>query len=893
MSERVARVVLQAVVTQYRQAMKDAAKDTEGLNVQVKETVPSAQESAKAIGDVGAKVSVAGGAMLAGFGVAVTAAAGFEKQMSGVKAVSNASAGEMKKLSDAALKAGADTVFSASEAAEAEAELAKVGISTSEILGGALTGSLSLAAAGQLDLAQAATISGQAMKIFDLHGKDVAHIADVLAAGANKSAADVGQLGDALRQGGLVASQTGLGLEETVGALAAFADNALIGSDAGTSLKTMLQRLTPQSEEAADLMQQLGIDAYDAAGNFVGLEKFAGSLKTGLSKLTDEQKASALATIFGSDAVRAAAILYDEGAAGIRDYIKAVDDQGAAARMAGTQMDNLAGDVEALKGSLETALIKGGSGSTGALRQMTQAATGAVNAYSSLPAPVQQVAVGLVGVTGAALATSGAVMMGIGQVRRFRTTLETAGVSARVTSAAVTGLSVAMKTLGIAAVAFVAVGLVDQLMKLSVSAPKLGKVNEELTNLAAGMQQASVAGIDLEDLGSKIEDLFHHDFMSGSHFGAKIETFFSPGLRQAKSDIGALDQTLASMVTGGNADEAAAAFETLHAAALKGGASQGEVNRAFAKYKDALAGARAETKQAALATDGLAGKIDAQAAASKKAADALRNQSNELKGLFDPVFAVQDALAKQAQAQHAVNEARKEHGRKSAEYKQAQDDALRATVDLDGAILNLEAGLKDGTVSLDTINRRLDSYVRAGLISAAQARRFKDELAKVADQTDATAHRLGLLGGQHPRPTVKVNNLDPTMNSLRSMERALASINGKTYTTRVRVIASGAGITVSGGSLMTIKAATGGYISGRGSGTSDSIPAWLSNGEFVVNAAQTARFRPLLEAINSGRLGSSTSNSTTQLVVNNPVAEKTTESLPRAMSYMQFVLGRG
>jgi hypothetical protein len=107
---------------------------------------------------------------------------------------------------------------------------------------------LALAASGQLDLAESATVAAQTMNTFGLAGKDVTHIADVLSASANKSAADVHGLGMSLRMGGLLAKQTGLSLEDTVGTLSAFADHALIGSDAGTSLKTMLQRLVPQSE---------------------------------------------------------------------------------------------------------------------------------------------------------------------------------------------------------------------------------------------------------------------------------------------------------------------------------------------------------------------------------------------------------------------------------------------------------------------------------------------------------------------------------------------------------------------------------------------------------------------------------------------------------------------
>jgi TP901 family phage tail tape measure protein len=293
--------------------------------------------------------------MLAMFAAASVTAARFEKAMSAVRSVAidaNASLAtqtqQFEALRTAALDAGRDTVFSASQAAEAETELARAGVSVADIIGGGLKGALSLAAAGQLSLAEAAVVSAQAMNTFSLKGKDVTHIADVLAAGANKSAADVHGLGEALRMGGLLAHQTGLSLEDTVGTLSAFADHALIGSDAGTSLKTMLQRLTPQSTEAANMMDQLNFSAYDAQGNFVGLTELARRLQSSFSNLTPEARNSAMGVIFGSDAVRAATILYEQGAAGIDHYRKQVDDNGAAARMAAIQMDNLAGDLQYL-----------------------------------------------------------------------------------------------------------------------------------------------------------------------------------------------------------------------------------------------------------------------------------------------------------------------------------------------------------------------------------------------------------------------------------------------------------------------------------------------------------------------------------------------------------------
>jgi len=368
----------------------DVRGNTVGFDRDVKKAAADAERSLRGISTASASAAfdtLKGAATTAavaigGIGIAaVKANTDFGKAISGVGAVANASAADMERLRQAALRAGADTSFSASEAAAAEAELAKAGVGVNDILGGALSGTLGLAAAGQLDLADAATIAAQALNIFGLSGDQTTRVADVLAAGANKSAADVGQLGDALRQGGLVASQLGIGLEDSIGVLSLFADNALVGSDAGTSFKTMLQRLVPQSEEQAKAMEALGLSFFDAGGKFVGVEEAAGRLQKAMSGLTQEQRSAALTTIFGSDAVRAASLFYEAGSAGVAEYTKAVSDQGAAARMAAIQLDNLAGDIEAFKGSVETAFIGLGDAADPAIRSLTQGGTELVNVF--------------------------------------------------------------------------------------------------------------------------------------------------------------------------------------------------------------------------------------------------------------------------------------------------------------------------------------------------------------------------------------------------------------------------------------------------------------------------------------------------------------------------------
>ncbi|MFD0570130.1 phage tail tape measure protein [Kitasatospora gansuensis] len=366
-------------------------------------------------------VRMSGVALLAVFAAAVVAAARFEQAMSVVGAASGATGKDLDALRQAALDAGKATVFSAGEAATAEAELARAGISVADITGGALRASLDLASAGQLGLAESAVLTAQAMNAFQLKGKDTRRIADVIAAAAGKSATNVHDLGFAFRMSALVAQQTGLSLEDTAGVLALFAQNALVGSDAGTSLKTMLQRLTPQSDEALGMMQKLGFSAYDSAGQFVGLNELAKRLASSFGNLTPEARNAAFGVIFGSDAVRAASILYRAGEQGVRNWTDAVRDQGFASRVAQQQTDNLVGDLERLRGSLETALIESGSGATAALREIAQWITHLIEAYSNLSPEMQSSVTLTMGLVGALTLAAGAFVLVLPRVVAFRT----------------------------------------------------------------------------------------------------------------------------------------------------------------------------------------------------------------------------------------------------------------------------------------------------------------------------------------------------------------------------------------------------------------------------------------------------------------------------------------
>lgn len=332
-----------------------------------------------------AAVAAAAAGVGVGLGASIASAANFEKTMSGVKAVSGASAGEMKQLSDLALQLGADTSFSASQAAQGLEELVKGGISIGDIMGGGAKAALDLAAAGGINLGSAAEIAADAMNSFNLKGGDLAHVADQIAGAANASSIDVMQFKLSLSQVGAVAKLAGQDFDSTATAIALMGAAGVKGQDAGTSLKTFLMNLQPTTKAAGMAMKELGIitadganQFFDASGKAKGMREIAEVLNRSLKGLTQQQKLQKLETIFGSDAIRAASILADGGAAA---YDKMADSMGkvTAASVGAERLNNLSGSIEQLKGSVETAAITFGMAFLPMLKQGADAATGFVN----------------------------------------------------------------------------------------------------------------------------------------------------------------------------------------------------------------------------------------------------------------------------------------------------------------------------------------------------------------------------------------------------------------------------------------------------------------------------------------------------------------------------------
>lgn len=368
-------------------------------------TVASGMENTGRKSALIASGMTAAGLAVAAFGVAaVKMAADFDQQMSTVQANTGATSAQMDQLRAAAIEAGASTVYSATDSADAINDLGKAGMSVTDILTGGLSGALNLAASDGMAVGDAAEYMANALSMFHLKGSQASQVADTLAAGAGKAVGNVSDFGEALNNCGAQANSFGMNVQETTGVLALFAQNGTIGAEAGTQLNSMLMKLAAPSTEAANTMKELGISAYDAQGHFVGMANFAGQLQKAEKNLTDEQRNQANATIFGSYAIKAANYLYEAGESGVNKWTKAVSESGYAADQAAAKNNNLKGDLENLSGSMESLMISVGEGAQGPLRKMVQGLDTLVDAFAGLPSGAQQTLVvmaSLAGVFGA------------------------------------------------------------------------------------------------------------------------------------------------------------------------------------------------------------------------------------------------------------------------------------------------------------------------------------------------------------------------------------------------------------------------------------------------------------------------------------------------------------
>lgn len=623
------------------------------------------------------------GLAVAAFGVAaVKMAADFDQQMSTVQANTGATSAQMDQLRAAAIEAGASTVYSASDSADAINDLGKAGMSVTDILTGGLSGALNLAASDGMAVGDAAEYMANALSMFHLKGSQASQVADTLAAGAGKAVGNVSDFGEALNNCGAQANSFGMNVQETTGVLALFAQNGTIGAEAGTQLNSMLMKLAAPSAEASNTMKELGISAYDAQHHFVGMANFAGQLQKAEKNLTDEQRNQANATIFGSYAIKAANYLYEAGESGVNKWTKAVSESGYAAEQAAAKNNNLKGDLENLSGSMESLMISVGEGAQGPLRKTVQGLDTLVDAFAGLPSGVQQTIVVMASLAG----VFGAVHKAAGNLNGSYSTM------ANNIGLAIDPIQRVKTALGSAQTAF-------QMFKASsMSASE----QIEAFGTSAGKAELKTAGF--KAVGGSVMSLLGGPWgIALTVAGAALSAFIS---RQQKAKE-ATEQLQSALEAGSNISETiAGAYQDMSSGGVKlttwldkAGISLTDMTSAARGNEAALKRVNKQIKE--IDKPGIGGTA---AAAIKKALkeeskaydDASRKANEKSKAAKNAV----DADGKSASAAKEAASANKELGSSASDASSQIDDLVQA-------LFGLESGNLTADQAVDQLNQKI------------------------------------------------------------------------------------------------------------------------------------------------------------------------------------------
>jgi len=879
MAERAINISLQAQVTNFLANMEAASKSTkkveDSLEAQKRASIEAARKQGEAAATLGRGVVAFGAVAAAGVAIAIAKFAEFDAKMSQVKALSHATASEMESLRTAALHMGQGIGFSATQVADAETELVKAGVGVKDMLGGSLVGALNLAAAGQINVGEATQIAAVAMTQFKLSGKDVPHLADLLAAGADKALGGVDQLGQALNQGGLVAAQFGLSIDDTVGTMSAFANAGLLGSDAGTSFKTMLLSLASPSQKAKDELHKYNIEAYDAQGHFVGITNLAGQLHDKLGDVSDAERNAALSTIFGTDAIRTANVLYQEGAKGLQSWIDRVNDSGFAAEQAAAKMDNLKGDVSKLGAAIDTGLIESGGGANEVLRTLVQGATAFATGISNLPAPVLAVGLGITAIVAATALMGGGFLTVVPKIAAAKVALIDLNVSGKTLAAGFGkgGAVLAALTLfsiGMAGAGSTAELTTDQLSKLN-GALKAGDLKDLNEQFKSTDDRAINASAGVSGFRDALDALTSSDFSKNLQGNKNVGGFFdsitfgaanvSGELKKFEAQFKQMGVTLAATAkddfptavdqfnkyvkaAGGGKEATKQLLETMpdYAASLRDLAADQGKTLTQQQLLNLATGKGALAHQ--LARDAAAKDKDSIVELGASAEDAQKDVDSLAESIKGFGSAQLDVNATQRDFQAAIDEASKslkdngktldintEAGRANqASLDNIAEKALAAAA----AIVEQTKGQDNGTAAIQAGRDALIAQLAQYGITGQAAEEY--------------ANKVGLIPG-NVTTTIGFSGIDAALVEAARIRDALASIQRNVD---IAVKINGAqNLATTGG--IKVRFASGGMVPGAPS-HKDNMVATVASGEFITRTAQAQipANRAALEYMNAG-----------------------------------------
>ena len=279
----------------------------------------------------------------------------FDASMSQVAATMGTTVDQIQSLTDTAKEMGSTTKFTATQAADALNYLALAGYDANKAAE-VLPSVLNLAAAGGMDLAYASNLATKAMASLQIEAtkENLDEFGNKLAVGASKAGATVSELGEAiLTVGGTAANLKG-GTTELITALGKLADVGLVGAEGGTHLRNIILSLQSPTKDAREVMEQLGLEVYDAQGNMRQLDDILTDLNTVMDGMTQGDKDSIINALFNkTDLAAVNGLLAAQGDQWETLATQIDNADGAMGQMAETQQDNLQGVMTSMGSAFE------------------------------------------------------------------------------------------------------------------------------------------------------------------------------------------------------------------------------------------------------------------------------------------------------------------------------------------------------------------------------------------------------------------------------------------------------------------------------------------------------------------------------------------------------------
>lgn len=372
----------------------------------------------RSVASAGAKLGAIGAGVAAPFAAAAVAGSRFEDTLLAVRASTGATATQLEAVKAAAMATSAELGVGPTQATQGFLELLKAGMSLEDVLGGAGQTALQFAKVGQMDVAAAAVVMADAMKVFGV-SSEVA--ANTLSAAADASSTSVEEMTMAFSQSSAVAALANQSMGDLSAALAILANNGVKGSDAGTSVKTMLMRLMAPADDAVGALNQIGLSVQSfrgADGQIKPMVEIIRTLNGAMAGMDQAARDDIFRRIFGQDAIRAAAILTSTGTEGFDAMRQAMGKALPVGEKFGAMASGLSGAMANIRAALERAAIAVSDAIGPALMGIAGPIADVIGGFAKFVAANQELVATIAKVAVGAIAVGG-VLVGLGGTLTF------------------------------------------------------------------------------------------------------------------------------------------------------------------------------------------------------------------------------------------------------------------------------------------------------------------------------------------------------------------------------------------------------------------------------------------------------------------------------------------